>query len=542
MSSDKSDIRKVINSEAGIKQMLTDTQVSRRDFLTYTGALGMSVAMGSSLWSNKAMASTPIRGGHMKAGIHDMSTTNSLDPTTYNNTANVIISRTYRDALVEINQDSVPSGALAESWEASPDAKTWRFNIRKGVEFSNGKTFTVEDAVNSINVHRGEDSPSGAKGILADIQDVKADGDAFVVELGSPNANAPFLFTDYHMMVVPTVDGKADLNSQHGTGCYKLDSYEAGIKATFSKNPNAWQGDEFGYADSVEIIGILDETARQSALISGTVDVISKPALKTLDRLKKVNNIEVSAIPSNFAHTNPMRMDTAPFDNNNLRLAIKHSLPRQEFIDKILAGYGAIGNDQPIGPQSLSYDASITVDYDLDKAKFHLKKAGMEGTKIELSASDAAYGGAVDAAQLFQQHWAKIGLNAEIIREPADGYWSNVWNKKAFCACVWSARPVEDMILSSAYLSTAPWNDTVFKNSRVDELIVSARGELDDAKRNAMYREIQQIISTTGGQLIPAFGNDLAAYNSAKIGVGPKIGGGWEMDGGFFAKRWWVKA
>ena len=398
MSSDKSDIQKIINGDSGIKKMLTNSKVSRREFLSYTGALGMSVAMGSSLWSNKAMANTPTRGGHMKAGVNDFNTTDSLDPATFLSTGMIVISRTHRDALVEIDQNNKLSGALAESWEASPDAKTWRFNIRKGVEFSNGKTLTVEDVINSINIHRGEDSSSGAAGVLSDIQDVKADGNSVVVTLGSSNATAPMLFTDYHMCIVPTADGKADVNSMHGTGCFKLDEFEPGIKATFSKHANAWQGGEFGYADSIEIIGIQDSTARQSALISGTVDVISRPELKTVRRLEKVKNMAIVAVPSNLAYTHPMRMDTAPFDNADLRLALKYSLPRQEFSDKILQGFGAIGNDQPLGPQFQSYDSSIKVDYDLDKAKHHLKKAGMDGATIEMSTSDVPYVGAVDAA------------------------------------------------------------------------------------------------------------------------------------------------
>ena len=189
-----------------------------------------------------------------------------------------------------------------------------------------------------------------------------------------------------------------------------------------------------------------------------------------------------------------MRMDVAPFDNMDFRTALKLSTPRQEFIDKVLFGYGAIGNDQPLGPQMTSYNPDLKVDYDLDKAKHHLKKAGLEGVKVDLSASDTAYGGALDAAQLFQQHWAKIGVNLNIIKEPQDGYWNNVWNVKPFCACYWGPRPVEDMILSICYLSSSPWNDTVIQNARVDELVVAARGELDQAKRKAMYQDVQQII------------------------------------------------
>ena len=143
--------------------------------------------------------------------------------------------------------------------------------------------------------------------------------------------------------------------------------------------------------------------------------------------------------------------------------------------------------------------------------------------------------------QLFQSHWEKIGVKPNIVREPQDGYWSNVWNVKPFCTCYWGARPVEDMILSIAYLSDSPWNDTVINIPRVDELVIKARGELDAAKRKEMYSEVQMLISKEGGTIIPAFGSDVAATND-KVGIGENIGGGWEMDGGHFVKRWWMKS
>ena len=97
------------------------------------------------------------------------------------------------------------------------------------------------------------------------------------------------------------------------------------------------------------------------------------------------------------------------------------------------------------------------------------------------------------------------------------------------------------MILSIAYLSDSPWNDTVINIPRVDELVIKARGELDQVKRKAMYAEVQQIISEQGGTIVPAFGSDIAA-TSENIGIGSEIGGGWEMDGGHFVKRWWKNA
>jgi len=143
---------------------------------------------------------------------------------------------------------------------------------------------------------------------------------------------------------------------------------------------------------------------------------------------------------------------------------------------------------------------------------------------------------------LFQASAAAAGIDLQVQREPKDGYWNDVWNKKPFCSCYWGPRPIEDMILSIAYLSDAPWNDSVIKIDRVDELVKAARGELDAAKRNEMYAEVQMLISKNGGTLIPAFGQDVAAVDKNAVGIGPKLGGGWEMDGGHFIKRWWMTA
>lgn len=522
-----------------LNRILSDSRTTRREFMVGATALGFSATVASGMWTS-AQAATPKRGGHMKCGLNDANTIDSLDPATFNATTMICVSRAFRDSLVEVGQDNSAAPGLAESWESSADAKTWRFKLRNGVEFSNGKSLTTEDVINSINVHRGEKTKSGAKGVFAGITDVTADGkDIVVVTLKDPNAAFPFLMTDYHMNIVPTKDGKADVTSTHGTGTYLLKEFEPGVKAKFERNPNAWQAGEFGFVDSAEITAVLDDTARESALLSGAVDVINRPSLKTVNRLKRVPHVNVLAVESNLAFTHPMRMDVSPFDNNTLRSALKLALPRQEFIDKVLFGYGAMGNDQPLGPVFGSFDSELKTEFDMDKAKSLIKSGGLDGTKIDMYTADTAYGGAVDAAQLFAETFAKIGVNLNVIRTSKDGYWSNIWNKKPFCSCYWGPRPVEDMILSIAYITGAPWNDTVISMPRVDELVVAARGELDDKKRNAMYAEVQMLISKDGGTLVPAFGKDVAA-TSKKVGIGPKLGGGWEMDGGHFIKRWWM--
>ena len=521
-----------------IQRMLGDPKASRRDFMVGATALGLTASAASGLWTS-ALAATPKKGGHAKFGLLGGNTSDSLDGATYLDTVMICIARACRDSLVEVGQDNTAQPGLAESWEASTDAKTWRFKLRSGVEFSNGKSLTTEDVINSVNTHRGEDTKSGAKGVFAGIADIKADGNVVEFTLTDGNADFPFLLTDYHMNVVPTVDGKADVLSMHGTGLYQLEEFEAGIRAAMKRAPNAWQQDKFGFFDSAEVIVISDGTARQNAILTQSVDAINRPDLRAMQTIERAPHLAIQDVPSNLMFTMPMRVDTPYFKDNNVRMAIKHGINRQELLDKVLFGYGSVGNDNPIGP-GFKYHASDIAQnvYDPDKAKFYMKQAGLDSHTVPLSTSDTAFVGANDAAQLVSSSLAGAGINVEVTREPQDGYWSNVWNKKPWCNCYWGSRPVEDMILSIQYLSDAPWNDMVSKDARVVELIIAARAELDENKRAGQYREVQELISQNFGNVVWAFGSDVAVVNK-KIAYG-NIGGGWEMDGGHAIKRWWM--
>src|SRR5690606_7798325 len=99
--------------------------------------------------------------------------------------------------LMEIGPDNKLTPELAESVEASKDAKTWTFKLRPGVTFSNGKTLDADDVIASFNHHRGPQSKSAAKAIVDAITDIKADGkDRVVFTLANGSADFPTLVTD----------------------------------------------------------------------------------------------------------------------------------------------------------------------------------------------------------------------------------------------------------------------------------------------------------------------------------------------------------
>lgn len=525
--------------------MLNDRKLTRRQFIASASALGLSLTSASALWST-TVGATPKSGGHLKAGIGGANASDTLNPATFNDTFMISVAYSIRDNLTTVAGDNTVQGAVAESWEPNATATRWVFKLRDGVEFSNGKVVEPKDVIASINLHRGKDSTSGAKGLLGGIEKIVADGkDKVVFELNSGNADFPYLMTDYHLNILPvTKNGAIEPDTTVGTGAYLLEEFEPGIRAVLKRNPNRWD-QSVGFVESAELIAINDASARQTALMTGQVHVISKPDLKTLKLMERKEQVRVVDVPGRIWHAAVMHINKPPFDNNHFRLALKYGINREQYLDKILNGYGTLGNDHPISPAMRYHAEDIPQrSYDPERAKMHLNKAGYDGGSIDLHAANVFPGG-VNAAVLYKEHTKRAGIDINVVQEPTDGYWSDVWNVLPFTMVWWGPRITEDLILSLAYLSDSNWNDTRIKNERLDSLIDHARSELDEKKRVEMYREIQLIIRDEGGHVVPAFAN-LVQVVSDKVGVPKdgegnwKIAGSWELDGGHFVKRWWL--
>ncbi|CAN5297887.1 ABC transporter substrate-binding protein [soil metagenome] len=513
-------------------------RIDRRELLGRLVALGATSMFVSGLAGKAVAQGAPKKGGYLRFGMAHGETTDTLDPGQITNGYTTVIAYTITNMLTEEDADGKIVPKLAESWEAKDAAKTWVFKIRKGVEFHNGKTLTAKDVVASINYHRGEKSKSSVKPIVAPMTDVKADGDNVIITLSGGDADIPAKLSNFSFGIYPANDdGTLAWEKGVGTGAYRMKEFKPGVKTVFERNANFWQADR-AFFDGGELIAILDPTARQSALAANEVDAIDRVDLKTADLLAKTDGIVVEEVLGKLHYTFPMHTDTAPFKDRNVRLALKHAIDRQAFLDSILFGHGKLGNDQPITPAYRYFAADIEQRaYDPDKAKFYLKEAGLTELKVDLSAAGAAFQSAVDAALLYKENAVKAGIDINVVREPADGYWANVWNKKPWCASYWFGTPTADGIFTQAYAAGGDWNDTKWNNEKFMKLLVEARAELDDAKRAAMYREMQLLIRDDGGNVIPAFANDVfATRNTIRHG---KLASNYEVDGRMFFDRWW---
>lgn len=525
-----------------MKRAFARGELSRRGFIV--AALGAGVASTTVFGHvDRVQAATPKKGGRFRQALTGGGSGDTMDPAQILDSYMINVSfGMLRNNLTEIGSDGQLTGELAESWEAAPDAATWTFKLRQGVEFHNGKTLEAADVVASINHHRGEDTDSAAKGIVSPITDVKADGkDTVVFTLSGGSADFPFLMSDYHLGICPAKDdGTIDWESGVGTGGYSLVSFDPGVRTVVKRNPNYWKEGR-AHFDEVESLFVPDANARNTGLQTGELDCITNLDLNTVSLMRQVPTIQVFETYGNKHATMPMHCNTAPFDNNDVRMALKYSIDRNEFVEKLLQGLGEVGNDHPIGPANI-YRATPEElpqrEYDPEKAKFHLKQAGMENLTVDLHIADTAFEGAVNGAQLFAETAKAAGITINVVREPDDGYWSNVWLKKPFSGSYWGGRPTEDWIFSQIYSSGADWNESFWENERFNELLVQARAELDTTKRREMYVEMQRICNEDCGNIIPIY----MAYThaaSSKIQLPEQMASNWELDGHKNAERWW---
>ena len=169
--------------------------------------------------------------------------------------------------------------------------------------------------------------------MLRSIKTIEDKGGDLVLTLTEGNADLPLLLSDYHLIIQPN-GGFDDPDAAIGTGPYKLTSFEAGVRATFEKNADDWRDRPRLSSTASKSSCMNDATARIAALSSGQVHFINRVDPKTVklsearaDRRDPLDRRQGLLL---FI----MHCDTAPFDNNDLRLALKYAMDREAMVDQ----------------------------------------------------------------------------------------------------------------------------------------------------------------------------------------------------------------
>ncbi|VVD70443.1 extracellular solute-binding protein [Pandoraea eparura] len=513
--------------------------VTRRELMRILLASGMlaSTAGGLLTHAGNAFAQTPKKGGKIRVAVSTGSTADTLDPAKGGNIIDYVRHFMFYNGLTTLDTKLAPQMSLAESFDTK-DATLWTVKLRKDVRFHDGKPLTSADVVYSLMRHKNPATASKVKTVADQFEEIKATGpNELQIKLTAANADLPALLGTSNFLIIK--DGATDFTTANGTGPYKCKEFRPGVRSIGVRNDNYWKPGK-PYLDEIECFSIPDEAARVNALLSGDVQLINPVNPRSAPNFTADSRCTLFESKTGNYTDLIMRDNLGPVKNPNFVMAMKYMLDREAILKASMRGYGTIANDQPVQANNRYYLAGLPQrPFDLDKAKFHLQKSGMAGMTLPLIASTAATG-SVEMAQILQLSAQKIGLNLDIKRMPADGYWSNHWAKHPLSYGNINPRPTVDLMFTLFFKSDSPTNESGWKNEKFDQLLVAARGETNEGKRKQMYGDMQTLVHEQGGVGIPIFNESLDGFSNKIKGYAAHPLGG--LMGYMFADQIWLDA
>src|SRR5215469_5959974 len=302
--------------------------------------------------------------------------------------------------MVDLGGKGISKNKIAE--EISPHGSTsrWVIRLRPGITFHDGKPLTADDVIFTLRrIISGPLTGATPLGPI-DAKGLKAlDKRTVLVPMTSPYGS----FVDqlsywYYLYIVPA---GFNPNKPNGTGPFKYQSFTPGQQSVFVKNDNYWKPG-LPYVDTLTIIDFSDSASLQNALVGGVIH--GAGALEGPQLAELASNSSVRTVKSATGAITPftMRVDQAPFNDVNVRQAMRMLVGRPELINSALDGSGVVGYDVS-SPYDPNYDTSLHRVLDIAQAKSLLKKAGQENLTVQLVTSPVATGTVAMATVLQQQ-------------------------------------------------------------------------------------------------------------------------------------------
>ncbi len=498
-----------------------DRGATRREAMSMMAAAGVSVAAAGSIVTaaSDANAATPVKGGSVKMSPALHGPDDTLFAPMGTSTMDYTRLRAHYNSLVQLNDDIVPQPELAEEFGANADATEWTFKLRKDVNWHDGSKFTADDVMYTMNLHYGDDSVSVVKSLVASVKEWKKTGPYEVKAiLEGPNADLATVLGEKQFKIMKEGTTQATQNPT-GTGPFKLAEFQPGVRSHHVRNENYWR--EGANFDEIEMFAITDPVARVNALLAGDLDLMAQVDPKSIKQIDSTDGVDAISNPSGSYMGMCMMLDREPGNNPDFVQGMKFLHRRDKIVKSILKGHGTVGNDQPI---NLAYGTDFCADlpvrpYDPDQAKHHLDKSGITGAVLHAA---EVIPGVTDACLMWQRECQKIGFNLEVKKVPNDGYWGAVWMNTALNATTWNMRPTATIMMELAYAPKGPWNETIWNDDRMGQLLAMAKAETDPSRRREIQCEMQTLIHNGSGSIIPAHSNYVDGKSSKIKGI-PKL-------------------
>jgi peptide/nickel transport system substrate-binding protein len=403
------------------------------------------------------------------------------------------------ESLVWVGEDGVPRPQLIKSWESNDDSSEWTLFLQEGVTFNDGSDFNADDVI--WNILHWLDPDTGASA-AANLDMLTPDGvekvDDLTVKLtlDRPNADLLLAFYDYPTMIAPE-GGWDDFYSGDpadaiGTGPFMMESFTPDERMVLVRNPNYWQmgadGQALPYVDKVIVTAGWDDAARLAALVGGEAEILdaSVDIIPELEKYPDQINIGARA---RWVAPIVMRVDLEPFDDPNVRQALKLVQDRQQ-IQEFAQPDGFVGYDHWIDSSDASYCADTDEDgkpQDIEAAKALLAEAGYaDGLELDLALPDDN-SIRVAHAQVYKEQAALAGITINIEILPSDAFWDQ-WQEWPFSVSGWNGRIPATANINLALLCGAAWTESFYCNEELDSLLAQVDATADvEAKATFTY-------------------------------------------------------
>lgn len=403
------------------------------------------------------------------------------------------------DVLVRVDnagQKLLPG--LAESWDVSDDALTYTFHLRDA-KFSDGTPVTSEDVAYSLTRIRDSELSlwSDSYKIIKDMQ--TPDAATLVVTLDGPSA--PFLST----LAMPgaSIISKAAMESMGeeafaekpvGSGAFTVDEWRRGDRVILKKNPNYWDAANVSL-DGVEWISMPDDNTRMLAVQAGELDAAIYVPFSRVAELKQDANLTVVVDPSTREDHLLMNQEHAPLDNVKVREAIDYAIDKAAIVDTVTFGIGEVANSYiPKGALYHSDDNGAR-GFDPEKAKALLAEAAVGDISLDYVVNA---GNEVDEqiAILLQQQLGNVGITLNLQKMDPSQTWDMLINGEYDLSVMYWTNDILDPDQKTTFVLGHDVNMnymTRYQNDEVKQLVADARLEMDPAKREAMYAQIQKL-------------------------------------------------
>ncbi|MFT3959843.1 ABC transporter substrate-binding protein [Propionivibrio sp.] len=420
------------------------------------------------------------------------------------------------EGLLTYDQKLNPKPQLATAWSVAKDGLQYRFDLRKGVKWHDGKEFTSADVAFSILALK-QYHPRG-RSVFANVTRVETpDAHTAILVLSKP---APFLLTALAATESPIVpkhlyEGTDILTNKYnsapvGTGPFVFKEWVRGSYVALERNPNYWDKPK-PYLDKVTVRFIPDAAARALALESGSADLGGQAIpLSDVERFKALPNFAVDTSSEPYLgsqHQLYFNLDSPILANLEVRRALAGALDLNALNRLVWFGYGQV-SASPIGPLIAKYHDGSIQPYPFDPKRSEAAldaaghKRGADGTRFKLRLLWNPFQ-EKRAAEFVRQSWARIGVDAVIENYDFATYTTKAYTDRAFDVTLEALANMFDptvgvqrVFWSKNFKVGLPFaNPAHYANPEVDRLLEAAAVEIDEGKRQKQFQEFQRIVN-----------------------------------------------